>query len=105
MSVIREQDVPIAFEDATNTVRQTKAGDMTIEFDQLEPNLNMDALFQGLPDDRCQAEHWGFVLEGEMRYQLASGEEIVAREGEAYYIPPGHLPHTGATGCKVFELS
>ncbi len=31
-------------------------------------------LFQGLPDDRCQCPHWGYVIKGELRYRFASHE-------------------------------
>ena len=105
MGVIRESEVPIVVDDGGTVVRQVAAGDMTVEMDRLEPNLDIDALFKGLPDDMCQAEHWGYVIEGEMIYVMADGERIAAGPGEAYYAPPGHLPHTGSEGARVVEFS
>jgi hypothetical protein len=105
MGVIREREVPIVVDDGETVVRQMEAGDMTVEMDRLEPNLDMDKLFKGLPDDMCQAEHWGYVIEGEMIYVTADGERIAAGPGEAYYVPPGHLPHTGSEGAHVVEFS
>jgi glyoxylate utilization-related uncharacterized protein len=48
-------------------------------------------LFKGLPDDRCQAEHYGYVLEGELVVRYADREEAIPA-GSAYYLPPGHVP-------------
>lgn len=48
-------------------------------------------LFKGLPNDMCQAEHWGYVLKGRMRLKSADGEELIGA-GDAYYFKPGHVP-------------
>ncbi|MCW2961823.1 MAG: hypothetical protein JWM90_2210 [Thermoleophilia bacterium] len=105
MGLIREADTPIVLDASGTIVRQVEAGDMTVEFDKLEADMDIDDLFTGLPNDMCQAEHWGYVIEGEMRYITASGEEIVAGPGDAYHVPPGHLPHTGHAGARVVEFS
>ena len=47
--------------------------------------------FRGLPDDRCQARHWGVVLKGKVGFRYADHEEII-EAGEAYYAAPGHTP-------------
>jgi hypothetical protein len=46
-------------------------------------------LLKGLPDDRCQCPHWGYVMKGRLRVNYANGEEIL-RAGDVYYMPPGH---------------
>jgi hypothetical protein len=48
-------------------------------------------LFKGLPDDRCQCPHWGYVLKGRMRIRYPDHDEII-EAGDAYYMVPGHLP-------------
>jgi hypothetical protein len=105
MGVIREADTPVVLDDSGTVLRMTEAGDMTVELDVLEPNLNVDHLFEGLPDDCCQAEHWGYVIEGEIRYEMHEGDDVVAVAGDAYYVPPGHRPHSGTEGAKVVEFS
>ncbi|HXF58068.1 MAG TPA: hypothetical protein VNO34_10965 [Actinomycetota bacterium] len=45
----------------------------------------------GLPDDRCQCEHWGYVLEGKLIFYTAQGEEEFVA-GDAYQVGPGHTP-------------
>jgi len=46
-------------------------------------------LLEGLPDNRCQANHWGYLLTGHVVVDYGDrSEEIVA--GQAYHIAPGH---------------
>lgn len=63
----------------------------------------MSPLFKGLPDDRCQCPHWGYVIKGKLTYVSADGEETI-EAGEAYYAPPGHVPKLYA-GTEVVEFS
>ena len=60
-------------------------------------------LFRGLPDDRCQCPHWGYVLKGKMTFRFADHEETY-EEGDAYYAPPGHTP-VMYEGSEVVEFS
>jgi hypothetical protein len=48
-------------------------------------------LFKGLPDDRCQSAHWGYVLKGKVAYRYGDREELY-EAGDAYHAPPGHTP-------------
>lgn len=63
----------------------------------------MAPLFKGLPDDRCQARHWGVVLKGKLVYHSADGD-LEVTDGEAYYVGPGHTPEIFA-GTEVIEFS
>ena len=38
----------------------------------------------------CQVEHVGLVLSGQAAAKMDDGREIVMREGDFFYIPPGH---------------
>ena len=48
-------------------------------------------LLKGLPDDRCPCPHWGYVLKGRLTYRFADREEVF-EAGDAFYLPPGHVP-------------
>lgn len=100
-------EVPLVFEaPGMAYVRQVATeGGMTIEFTRLEAGVDPADAFRGLPDDMCQAGHYGFVMSGSMVYRTAGGEEIVVRAGDAYYIPPGHLPLTRDEACEVVEFT
>jgi hypothetical protein len=60
-------------------------------------------LLKGLPDDRCQCPHWGYLLAGRLRVRYASHEEIV-NLGEVYYMAPGHTMAAEA-GTVLIEFS
>ena len=71
--------------------RMAQWGDTTVIFDEATAPADPAPLFKGLPDDRCQCEHYGYVLDGEIVVRYADSEEVIPA-GAAYYIPPGHLP-------------
>ena len=105
MSAYSKEDIPLVFEqEGIGWVRQATEGGIVIELSHFEPDLDIDHLFHGLPDDRCQCPHFGYVLEGEFVYRTAEGE-ITARAGQAYYVPPGHLPTTRDQACTLIEFS
>ncbi len=60
-------------------------------------------LFQGLPDDRCQCPHWGYVIKGKITFRFADREETY-EAGDAYYAQPGHTPVMYA-GTDTVEFS
>jgi uncharacterized cupin superfamily protein len=61
-------------------------------------------LFSGLPDDRCQCPHFGYVLEGKVKFTFADGREETYEAGDAYHAPPGHTP-TLYAGTEIVEFS
>lgn len=76
----------------------------TVGFESYAADDDPAPLFAGLPDDKCQAPHWGFVLEGKVGYRYADGTEEIINAGEAYYAPPGHTPLFFA-GSRIVEFS
>jgi mannose-6-phosphate isomerase-like protein (cupin superfamily) len=78
-------------------------GGYTVAFETYTEDADLTPFFTGLPDDRCQAEHWGYVIKGKVTFKSANGEETFAA-GDAYYVPPGHTPMLYA-GTEVVEFS
>jgi len=79
-------------------------GGQLIRHISLPPGADFTPLFRGLPDDRCQCAHWGYVLEGAITVQYADGTEETNRAGELYYWPGGHTGWT-AEGVTFIEFS
>jgi hypothetical protein len=77
--------------------------DYTIGFESYTDHADMTPLFVGLPDDRCQSPHWGYVFKGKLVYHTADGD-IEVTDGEAYYVGPGHTPEI-FPGTEVVEFS
>ena len=46
-------------------------------------------MLRGLPDDRCQAPHWGYLFSGRIVVDYGDRQETILG-GQAYYIEPGH---------------
>ena len=67
------------------------AGGYTIAFERYTENADLSPFFDGLPDNRCQAEHWGYVIKGKVTFKFADHDETF-EAGDAYYAPPGHTP-------------
>jgi hypothetical protein len=85
------KDIAIAMEVPEGTVRYVEWGGMTVELGKFKKTLDPGPVFKGLPDDRCQCPHWGYVIKGQLRYRFADREEVY-KAGDVYYAAPGHLP-------------
>ena len=71
------------------TIRQAQCGDMNVDMEDFAAGVDNRAVFKGLPDDRCQCPHWGYVLRGQARVVYADREEVLGA-GQAYFLPAGH---------------
>jgi hypothetical protein len=85
--------------------RSIDAGGIRIAFESMPAQFPPDSSpFKGLPDDRCQCDHWGYVLKGSFRVTYLDGPEEVVGEGEAYHLRPGHFVQT-IEAVELLELS
>ena len=64
-------------------------GGITVGFEEAKAGQDASAMVRGLPDDRCQAPHWGYLFSGKIVVHYADRTETV-EGGQAYYIEPGH---------------
>ena len=83
--------------------RYEDAGGYTIAFETFREDADATPLFKGLPDDRCQSPHWGYVVEGKVTFRYPDRDEVY-ETGDAYYAPPGHVPVVTA-GTDLVEFS
>ena len=79
-------------------------GPYTVGFETYTADADLAPLFTGLPDDRCQCPHMGYVIKGKLTFTFADGREETYEAGDAYYAPPGHTPMLFA-GSEVVEFS
>jgi hypothetical protein len=75
----------------------------TVGFETYTQDADLSPFFSGLPDDRCQCPHWGYVIKGKVTFKFADGDETY-EAGDAYYAPPGHTPVLYA-GAEIVEFS
>lgn len=83
--------------------REAQWGDMRVGYETYLQDYDDAALLQGLPDNRCQCPHWGFVLVGRMTVRYADHEDVV-NAGELYHMAPGHSIAVDA-GTVLVEVS
>ena len=74
-----------------------------VGFESFRQDADAAPLFKGLPDDRCQSPHWGYVFKGKLTLKYADRDEVY-EAGDAYYAPPGHIPVVTA-GTELVEFS
>ncbi len=74
----------------------------TVNFLSFREDVDATPLLQGLPDDRCPCPHWGYVLKGRLTYRFGEHEEVY-EAGDAFYLPPGHVPVADA-GSELVQF-
>jgi Cupin domain len=75
----------------------------SIDFVSFGQDVDATPLMKGLPGDRCPCPHWGYVLKGRLTFRFADHEEVV-EAGDAFYLPPGHIPSAEA-GSEYVQFS
>ena len=63
-------------------------GGYTVGFETYTEDADLTPFFKGLPNDQCQAPHWGYVIKGKLTFKSATGDETF-ETGDAYYVPVG----------------
>ncbi len=76
----------------------------TVTFTTLVEDIDATPFMKGLPDDRCQCPHWGYVIKGKMIARYADRDEVF-EAGDAFYTPPGHIPVANEPGTEFVSFS
>jgi hypothetical protein len=80
-------------------------GDFRVAFETMPEQFPPDeSPFAGLPDDRCQCPHWGYLIKGSFRVQYRGEPDEIVRAGDAYHLRPGHFVQT-LEPVELVELS
>jgi hypothetical protein len=65
-------------------------GGFAVDINNSPAGTNFRPLLEGLENDHCQVPHWGYVVKGAILIEYEDGTSEVFREGEAFYMRPGH---------------
>lgn len=82
-------ELPVMLEAGEASIRGVDWGDMRLTVVSVPAGTDFGPLLKGLPNDRCQGPHWGYVLKGRIRIQYPDRDEVLSR-GDFYYMPPDH---------------
>jgi len=84
--------------------RQAEAGDgYAVNFTEFKQDIDATPLMQGLPGNHCHCAHWGYVTKGRVTFRFDDHEEVI-EAGDAFYVPPGHVPVVEA-GTEYVQFS
>ena len=63
---------------------------MAVAVNSLPAGTDLGPLLVGLKNNTCQVPHWGYIVRGTMRLKYDSGEEVLLKTGDLFYMAPGH---------------
>ena len=75
-----------------------------VGFTTFRQDIDATPLLKGLPDDRCQCPHWGYVITGAMTMRFPDRDEVY-EAGDAFYAPAGHVPVKHEPGTEILMFS
>ena len=84
-----------------------RSGDVdgyAVNFVTFRQDMDHTALLKGLPGDSCPCPHWGYVLSGRLAFRVGDHEEVF-EAGDAFYLPPGHIPTGNEPGSEYVQFS
>jgi len=83
--------------------RSADLGGYTVDFVTIKQDHDLVQMLAELPGGRCPCPHWGYVLTGQISISYADHDEVI-NGGEAFYLPPGHIPAATA-GTEIIQFS
>jgi hypothetical protein len=84
--------------------RSEELAGYTVNFVTFREDIDQTPLLKGMPDDRCQCPHWGYVTKGRLTFRFADHEEVF-EAGDAFYLPPGHIGVGNEPGSEYLQFS
>ena len=103
MPRMSKADAAVSLDEPEIEGRYAELGEYTVAFETHKADMDPAPFFQGLPDDRCQCPHWGYLLAGKLTVSYADREETY-QAGDAFYMTPGHVPAAEA-GTEFIQFS
>ena len=85
-----KSQLPVLVEAGPNQVRGADWGAMRVAVISVPAGADFGPLLKGLPGDRCQGEHWGYVIKGRLRITNKDSQQETLSAGDFYHLAPGH---------------
>lgn len=89
MHASREQ-LPLLLEAGPAQVRGSDWGGQRVAIVSVPAGTDFGPLLAGLPEDRCQGPHWGYLIRGKLRVSYSNGDEETLTAGDFFHLPAGH---------------
>jgi mannose-6-phosphate isomerase-like protein (cupin superfamily) len=75
----------------------------TVNFVSILTDHDLGPMLAGLPGGHCSCPHWGYVVKGQLTVRYDDREEVM-EAGDAFYMPPGHVP-AAIAGSQFIQFS
>jgi hypothetical protein len=92
---LQKQEIPVKIDIPGAVARQLPDfgiadGPLGVEYFSLATGADMAPLLEGLTDDACHAEHWGYLISGDVVVTYSDGSLERVTGGDVFYWPAGH---------------
>jgi hypothetical protein len=103
MPKISQQSAPNVMDAGPAVDRGGHLDDYAVDFVTIRQSHSLAPMLAGLPGDSCPCPHWGYVFAGQITVSYADREEVF-EAGDAFYMPPGHVP-AAIEGTELVQFS
>src|SRR5690349_7419181 len=73
------------------TDRSSDLAGYTASFVDITQTHSLAPMLAGLPGAHCRCPHWGYVFSGRLVVRYDDHDQVIVA-GDAFYMPPGHVP-------------
>lgn len=73
------------------TDRSSDLGGYTVNFVDIKETHSLGPMLASLPGSHCRCPHWGYLFRGRMTVHYDDHDDVI-EAGQAFYMPPGHVP-------------
>lgn len=92
---LQKEEIPVKIDIPGAVARQLPDfgiadGPLGVEYFSLATGADMAPLLEGLTDDACHAEHWGYLISGDVVVTYSDGSIERVTGGDVFYWPAGH---------------
>ncbi len=77
------------------TDRSSDLDGYTVNFVDITETHSLAPMLAGLPGGHCVCPHWGYLFRGRMIVHYDDHADVI-EQGQAFYMPPGHVPEADA---------
>src|SRR4051794_3793417 len=99
----RRRTVPTASKTTAETVneypvavdRLSELDGYAVSFVDIKETHSLAPMLASLPGGHCRCPHWGYLFRGRMIVHYGDHDDVI-ESGQAFYMPPGHVPEADA---------
>ena len=101
MPCASRDELPLQQITPSYSARMADWGGMTVGIEAAPAGMDASTSLKGLPDDRCQAHHWGYLLCGRIVVDYGDRQETSSRAGVLRRARAPDLVRGGQRGGRV----